>query len=304
MKKLTIALVSALCFSVAQATPPLEGIGLDGNDFVLGADISAIATTKKDSVGAPYLYSPSMMNGQRIALPTYTKEGGDSSDQINALLNINARYGFLDYFEIFGNANGYFEYTYSKYAGEEIAGARFANANIGLLVTLYKGEYARVAIGDNSDIISNVVFDRTASNMQFFKGHTFFLNSSRTKTFDGGLTLSTTGQIYYRLNLNQSYKDLTLKSGDEFGVNVLWQISKDKTLSFLRATLALRNPDAVNGTEFYKGDMFSGLGTGFSVGAKRDFNKHLGIKFSFDFMSYSFTYDAYNTGVTFGLYFK
>ncbi|PAF47585.1 hypothetical protein BKH46_03945 [Helicobacter sp. 12S02634-8] len=302
MKKLFIVLSSVLFLGVAQATPPVEGDVLDGNNFVLGADINLLQTTKRNSPNAPYLYAPSSINGQRIALPTYTQKDKAYSDQFNALLDIYARYGILDYIEVFGNASGYYQISDSRFTDKHTNAINFANANIGVMATLYKGDAFRFIIGDNSDIISNTIFADSGSNIQLFKGHTFFINLIKRKEEEGKMS-SFTAQFYYRLNPKQNHADTSLKLGNEYGANFLWQFAKGKQLGYIQGTVAMRDVDKINNIAL-DGGYGNSVGTGFAVGGKYDLSDHLGLKYDIHFMTYGLDYNASNVGITFGMYFK
>ncbi|PAF42017.1 hypothetical protein [Helicobacter sp. 11S03491-1] len=303
MKKL-LAFVSFLTcmLGLAQATPPMEGDVLESNQAVLGVDITGMGIYRKDGLGAPMLYGNPLGNGQFISLPTYSKDKL-RSNQLDALLNVNIRYGILDYLEIFGNANGYFQSSDSRYTDTHINEMNFAGANIGAMLTLYKGENFRVVIGDNSDIINNAIFDDNSSSVNFFKGHTFMLNLIRRITQDDK-TSSFTGQLYYRLNLTQKHKDVSFRNGDEAGFRYLWQVAKGNKLGYFGANIALRSSDAINGVYTGHKNNFDGIGTGFSTGMKYDINNHLGYKLDFNFMTYGLDYNAAYAGITFGIYFK
>lgn len=317
MKKLTALSLLAFTLSVSFAKPPVEGDVLDGNDFVFGINASANQILRKGSFATPYLYGGGM-DGQYITYPTFPVNDKNNSNQIDVNLNLNARYGILDYFEIYANANGYYQYSdidKDLYASRNTTAktnmVNFSNANIGLMATLYKGESFHLVIGDNSDIISNITFIDFKSQMNYFGGHTFFLNLIRQKV-DGNKFVSFTGQLYYRLNLNQKYKDgddeIKFKNGDEVGVRLMWQTIKDDYLGFISLNVSNRAADRMDGDKFpmvlFNGQDYSGLGLGFSVGGKKDINAHMGYKVSVDFMNYSLDYNASTVGINFGLYFK
>lgn len=323
MRKLTALSLLAFTLSVSFGRPPVEGDVLDGNNFVFGIDASASQILRKDSFGTPYLYGGGM-DGQYITYPTFPRNDKLNSDQIDVNLNLNARYGILDYFEIYANANGYYQYSNidsDVYAAKKIDAKasmiNFSNANIGLMATLYKGESFHMVIGDNSDIISNMIFGDFKSQMNYFGGHTFFLNLIRQKV-DGDKFSSFTAQFYYRLNLTQKYTskgedgdedfNLKFKNGDEVGVKLMWQTGRDDYLGFISLNVANRAADRFNGNRadmvLFNGQDYSGLGLGFSIGGKKDINAHMGYKIAFDFMNYSLDYNASTVGINFGLYFK
>ncbi|PAF52145.1 hypothetical protein [Helicobacter sp. 13S00477-4] len=304
MKKIStiLSFLTFFSFGIAQATPPIEGDVLEGNHLVVGANISAMGIGRKDNLGAPILIGNPNINGQYISLPTYSKDK-IKSDQFDALLNLNVRYGILDYVEVFGNANGYYQASNTHYTDTHINEMNFAGANIGAMLTVYKGETFRVAIGDNSDIVNNAIFDDNSSSLNFFKGHTFMLNLTRIKEADGKIG-SYTAQFYYRLNLTQKHKDESFKNGDEAGVKYLWQLGKDNKMGYFGANVAFRSSDKINGVYTGHKDNFDGLGVGFSTGGKYDINSHLGYKIDFTFMAYGMEYNAVYSGITFGLYLK
>lgn len=323
MKKITALSLLAFTLSVSFAKPPIEGDVLDGNDFVFGINASANQILRKDSPATPYLYGGGM-DGQYITYPTFPTNDKLNSNQIDVNLNLNARYGILDYFEIYANANGYYQYSNidsDVYAAKRIDDktntVNFSNANIGLMATLYKGESFHMVIGDNSDIISNITVNTSKEQMNYFGGHTFFLNFIRQKV-DGNKFASFTGQLYYRLNLTQKYKiegekpdddySFKFKNGDEFGARLMWQFGKDDYLAFIGLNVSERAADRVNGDKLdmvlFNGTDYSGLGLGFSIGGKKDINAHMGYKVSVDFMNYSLDYNASTVGLNLGLYFK
>lgn len=317
MKKITALSLLAFTLSVSFAKPPIEGDVLDGNDFVFGINASANQVLRKDSFATPYLYGGGM-DGQYITYPTFPTNDKLNSNQIDVNLNLNARYGILDYFEIYANANGYYQYSNidsDLYASRGFDAktnmVNFSNANIGLMATLYKGESFHMVIGDNSDIINNMTFGDFKPQMNYFGGHTFFLNLIRQKV-DGNKFASFTGQFYYRLNLTQKYKDgddeVKFKNGDEFGVRLMFQTGKDDSLGFISLNVSNRAADRLNGDKFpmvlFNGQDYSGLGLGFSIGGKKDINAHIGYKVSLDLMNYSLDYNASTVGLNLGLYFK
>lgn len=318
MKKLAALSLLAFTLSTSFARPPVEGDVLDGNDFVFGIDASANQVLRKNSFGTPYLYG-GKMDGQYITYPTFPVNDKLNSSQIDVNLNLNARYGILDYFEIYANANGYYQYSttdsdyYTSYGiGDKTNTVNFSNANIGLMATLYKGESFHMVIGDNSDIISNMTFGDFKSQMNYFGGHTFFLNLIRQKV-DGDKFSSLTTQFYYRLNLNQKYKngdnEVKFKNGDEAGARLMLQAGRDNYLGFISLNVSFRASDRVNGDKkpdmvLFNGQDYQGMGLGFSVGGKKDINAHIGYKFSVDFMNYSLDYNASTVGLNLGLYFK
>lgn len=321
MKKLAIFSLLALTLSVSFARPPVEGDVLDGNEFVFGIDASVNQILRKNSRATPYLYGK--MDGQYITYPTFPKNDKLNSGQFDVNLNLNARYGILDYFEIYANANGYYQNSNTdrdvyaeKGVNDRTNIVNFSNANIGLMATLYKGESFHMIIGDNSDIVSgSLLLDDTKLYMNYFGGHTFFLNFIRQK-IDGDRFSSFTAQLYYRLNLTQKYKakcgsddcSFKFKNGDEAGVRLMWQTGRENYLGFISLNVSSRAADRIDGDKFpmvlYNGQDYSGLGLGFSVGGKRDINAHMGYKVSFDFMNYSLDYNASTVGINFGLYFK
>ncbi|MDO7253335.1 hypothetical protein [Helicobacter cappadocius] len=319
MKKLAIFSLLALTLSVSFARPPVEGDVLDSNNFVVGVDASLNGVYRKNNPSTPYLYGK--IDGQYITYPTFASNSKQNSGQIDVDINLNARYGILDYFEIYANANGYYQNSNVDndfYSSKDISSKsniiNFGNANIGLMATLYKGETFRVIIGDNSDIISNMAFYDFNSQMNYFGGHTFFLNLI-TQKVDADKFASFTSQFYYRLNLTQKYKssladapDFKFKNGDEAGVRFLWQFGKENSLGFIGGNVAFRAADRLDGNKpemvLYNGQDYSSIGVGFSLGGKKDINDHLGYKISVDFMSYALDYNTSTVGINFGLYFK
>lgn len=316
MKKIAIFSLLALSLNFALADdnnvkssplsdyfkPVAQGDVIGSNNFSLGIDASLVGVGRGGNASAPFLYGAQNIDGQYISIPSYALDG-KSVSQMNGLLNINARYGILDYFEIYANANGYYQssYYYSDDNGSIPDKMNFAGANIGLLVTLYKGDHTRIVIGDNSDIVSNSVFNNSVSNLDFFKGHTFMINLIRQRA-EGDKFAAFTLQGYYRLNLNQSYKDFNYKIGDEAGAKFLWQFGKGRNLGFIEGNLAFRDSDTINGVKV--GNPYNGIGTGFGFGWKGDTSKHLGYKVGFNYMSYALNYNAASYGLTFGVYFK
>lgn len=323
MKKLTALSLLAFTLSVSFAKPPVEGDVLDGNDFVFGINASANQVLRKDNPSTPYLYGGGM-DGQYITYPTFLTNDKLNSNQIDVNLNLNARYGILDYFEIYANANGYYQYSdidkdvyTAKGIDDKTNTVNFSNANIGLMATLYKGEKAHIVIGDNSDIITNSSINTSKEQMNYFGGHTFFLNLIAQKV-DGNKFSSFTAQFYYRLNLTQKYKvtgekpdddySFKFKNGDEVGARLMWQAGRDDYLGFISLNVSNRAADRVDGDKFpmvlFNGQDYSGLGLGFSIGGKKDINAHMGYKVSLDLMNYSLDYNASTVGLNLGLYFK
>ncbi|PAF54014.1 hypothetical protein BKH42_03345 [Helicobacter sp. 13S00482-2] len=321
MKKVALFSLLAFTLTVVSARPPIEGDVLDGNDFVFGIDVSADTIARKGGYSTPYLQGK--IDGQYITYSTFSKNKNNNSSQFDATLNLNARYGLFDYFEIFANANGYYQYSdidtgspIYKDFNPKANIVNFGGANIGLMATLYKGESFHVVIGDNSDIITNTMFADFKSQMKYFGGHTFFINFVEQYKADGEKFASFTSQFYYRLNLNQKYKfssddgemNHKFKAGDEAGVRFLWQVAKENSLMFIGANVAFRASDRRDGEKLpmvlFSGQDYNGMGVGFSVGTKRDINAHLGYKIAFNYMNYSLDYNSNTAGLTFGLYFK
>ncbi|PAF42822.1 hypothetical protein [Helicobacter sp. 11S02596-1] len=302
MKKLTFITLLACTFNLVEAIPPVEGDVLDSNSFVLGVDTGFTAISTKNAGNIPYQYGVFNLNGQYAPLPTYQKADTTRNDRILVPININLRYGLFNYLEVFGNANASYQSFNPKTSTKsDVVG--FNNANVGLMITLYKGDTFRLIIGDDSDIISNAVFANGKSNYGLFKGHTFFLNIIRRKE-EGAKFGSFTAQLFYRLNLKQSYNsDMSFKNGDEWGFKYLWQLGKENKLGFFEGIVSWKQADRING-EKINYDGREAFGIGFGTGSKFDFNQHVGGKISFEFMSYTLERNALSAGITFGIYFK
>lgn len=300
MKKIAIFSLLALTLTVVSARPPVEGDVLDSNDFVFGVDFSESLTTRTDGTSVLYLSNTPGINGQYIPISSYIK--GDNIVQNNLMLNLNFRYGLFGYFEFFANGNGYYQFSSLREEDALTKKMDFANANIGLMATLYKGDTFRVILGDNSDVISNVAFDNSNSHMNYFKGHTFFLNLvSRSDAGDKFFSCLT--QIYYRMNMTQTYQDLSFKNGDEYGVSALFQFSRNNTLGYIGLKAGFKDSDILNGSRLHS-HHFSGLGTGITVGVKHDFGEHFGAKISVNYMNYAIDYNSSDANVTLGFYIK
>lgn len=312
--KTTVKKLVALCFllvcclSPLSASPDIEGDVLDSNQFLLGINASASQLGKKGAVGIPYLSSQniSSMRGQYNQIPYYAKDKGDKSEanSLNVNLGVDLRYGILGYLEFFANANGYYQASFpNRNDNDALHNVNFTNASIGLMATLYKGERFHFAIGDNSDVVSNTVFNNSDTSMNYFKGHTFFLNlvsslGGNESKYNGAM------HLYYRLNLTQKYKDMSLRNGDEFGAKILWQFSNKNDLGFIGTNIVFyTQADEINGTKLVDGRNY-GVGLGFTVGFKRDITEHFGLKFSADLMSYAIDRNSFYWGLGLGIYFK
>lgn len=302
MKKLAIVCSLTLFFSFLSATPPIEGDVLGSNEFVAGVDVSLGALGRMDA-SAPFLYGGTNINGIYAPYSAYLKKDQDDSyvKQVISKVGLNLRYGILNYIEIFGNANGYFQHSASADKNKDSDFTNkfdFANANVGILATLYKGDTFHILIGDNSDIVSNAVFNHSDYHLNYFKGHTFMFNLVRQEE-----SSSYVAQVYYRLNLTQKYKDSSFKNGDEFGIKFLSQHGKEDRLIFFGWNLNSKDSDTINGKRLSKYH-YESYGLGVTFGGKRDFNNHFGMKLSFDAMVYSLTSNGFSTMLNIGFYFK
>lgn len=311
IKKL-IVLCSLLvwCVSPLSAAPDVEGDVLDSNQFLLGINASVLQLGKKGAVGIPYLSSRdvSSMRGQYIQIPYYAKDTSDKSEvnAFNVNLGVDLRYGILGYLEVFANANGYYQASFPNRNSNDndmLHNVNFTNASIGLMATLYKGERFHFTIGDNSDVVSNTLFNNSDTSMSYFKGHTFFLNlvsslAGEHSQYNGAV------HLYYRLNLTQKYKDFSLRNGDEIGVKALWQFSNKNHLGFIGTNVVLyTQSDEINGVKLVNGKNY-GVGLGFTTGFKKDITEHFGLKFSADIMSYAMDRNSFYWGLGLGIYFK
>lgn len=302
MKKLAIVCSLTLFFSFLSATPPIEGDVLGSNEFVAGVDVSLGGLSRMDA-SAPFLYGGQNINGIYAPYSAYLKKDQDDSyvKQAISKVELNLRYGILNYIEIFGNANGYFQRSASADKNKDSDSTQkfdFANANVGILATLYKGDTFHILIGDNSDIVSNAVFNHSDSHLNYFKGHTFMFNLVKQEE-----SSSYIAQVYYRLNLTQKYKDSSFKNGDEFGIRFLAQRGKEDRLMFFGWNLNSKDSDTINGKRL-SNHHYESYGLGVTFGGKRDFNNHFGMKLSFDAMAYSLTSNTFSTMLNIGFYFK
>lgn len=300
MKKIAIFSLLALTLTAVYARPPIEGDVLDGNDFVFGVDVSESLTSRVDGTSIPYLSNFSNFNGQYVPISSHIK--GNDIDQNNIMLNVNFRYGLFDYFEFFANGNGYYQFSSTSEEDALTKTIDFANANIGLMATLYKGDTFRVILGDNSDVVSNAIFDNSHSHMDYFKGHTFFLNLISRSDIGQGF-FSGLMQWYYRMNMTQTYQDWSFKNGDEYGVSALFQFAQNNTLGYIGLKVGFKDSDILDGSRLHK-HYFGGLGTGITVGMKHDFNEHFGAKVSVNYMNYAIDYNSSDANVTIGFYVK
>ncbi|MDO7253769.1 hypothetical protein [Helicobacter cappadocius] len=300
MKNIYFLFILALALNVVSARPPIEGDVLDGNDFVLDVDISNSLTNRLGNTSAPYLSDISGINGQYIPIPSYVKS--EDIVQNNVMLNLNFRYGLFNYFEFFANGNGYYQFSSSRDEGGLTKKINFANANIGLMATLYKSDTFRLIIGDNSDIIDNAIFNNSDSHINYFKGHTFFINLVSSAGNENIFFTSVT-QLYYRLNMTQAYNDMSFKNGDEYGASAFLYFGQNNTLGFVGLKGTIRDSDTIDGLRL-KNNHFNGFGTGITIGVKHDFNDHFGAKFSVNYMNYAIDYNSSDASITVGFYIK
>lgn len=302
MKKLTfLALfISLFIAGVAHATPPIEGDVLESNNFTFGVDVSVMALNRVEDTAVPFAYRNSI-NPQYIPLPSYQKDNPKTS-QVFFNADINARYGILDRLEISANANGYYQHNAAK-SDDNVAGSfAFNSANIGLMGKIYQSETYKFIIGDNSDIISNSLFENTNTHMNFFKGHTLFFNIVKEKKKDDKFVSAIT-QIYYRLNLTQNYKDMSFRNGDEVGVRLLLQMNNGNHMSFLGLGYSQKDSDTLNHIRLHKNG-FESYSVGIEGGGKYDFNEHFGFKYGIEIMTQAFNSNVIAYNGTIGIYFK
>lgn len=236
MKNKLVLLLSFLILSTfSYAQPIAEEENVDKGEFIFGiiggglfssSDYNLMKNDNLNSSKLPLLFQGN--NGSYTQVQSYIQD--NRRQRFGANLGLNARYGIFSFLEIFANVNSSYISEFNPVVNRSNTTSKVAldNANAGLLLSLYNKSDFNFILGFNSDIISNSFLNGT-SIFQYGKGHTFFATLV-AKTTDFSFVL----QPFYRMNLEQSLNNSSLKIADLVGFNTsmyYYQESAKSTIS-------------------------------------------------------------------------
>ncbi|WP_034559780.1 hypothetical protein [Helicobacter muridarum] len=208
--------------------------------FILLLAMLGIAQSK--SVGVDEILSK---NGQLRLLPTLTYINIKSSNPLltsipimlpnNSVINapvvsgynnlnqdyfdfsLMVRYGVYNRVELFSTLNAFYQRSrrnISDSFSNESSG-NFGAWNLGFLVEAKKeGKAPALLVGASTDIMNVATFNDSSNSLQYFKGYSIFLTSFYT--VDPIVFLI---QANIRINLQNSFKTLSINNGEIFSLN-------------------------------------------------------------------------------------